>query len=374
MGFFSKDEQVRIDETFAWIVAKVPANERNTVGLFLRNWLARTYGAGGGIGQRAFSEALSARHANNAGDRETRAGRRALVILRGDLLNAAHPLKLTAAQAMAMPSVQVAAAVNGMLPNFRLFAQQEERVNTALQLKLNQLSATPEAFLGAHEIMTQSAPSATGIGQAEAHRFFFDYDAQKYWLVTLATTKPQRVFGNGITIQAVNVPEMFWFRVPGRNRTPAGSFARIPCTELTGADLMVTSTFNGCCFAFKHGAGGVFAAHVSPDGREAGHGADTYIGAAPTLAHQIGHPGAVGIAAGTGNFDAPLAAQAGALQVFGRGYSNLAGRAGGYYSDIALGEATLRKVCILGSRIAGNWQFVVQEFGANRAPITGRLL
>jgi hypothetical protein len=362
MDFWSKDEQVRLNETYDFIANKVPPGERTTVRAFLTNWVQRVYGAGSGV----LSEAMSTRHNWGVGNAETRAGRRALVILRGDLLNPANPLKMTGPQIMAMPSGNVGPAVDALLPGFRIFAQQEENVNTALQIKLNAFKANPDTFLAGNYVVTQSMPSGTGIGAAVEHRFIFNYADQQFMLMPTATPRPQTVRGQGLRFNAVNVPEMFWFRVPGRGANPAahtGTFAQIPATELTGADMMVTSAFTGCSFCFKNIGGTVYAAHISPDGTAANAGPS--IGAAPALATQI---------IATGNFAAPPAAQAGAMQVFGRGLSNVPAHLGGYTVNALPGAPlTAASMYVYGVRIGGNWRIVFQQNDGG-ARTVGRLL
>jgi len=362
MAVWSKDQQVRINETFDYIASRVPGGERKVVKDFLKNWLTGTYG--GAVGQRLFSESLSTRHDKHVGNKETRAARRALVILRGDMLNGTNPLKMQAAQIMAMPSALVSTSLNSLLPAFRLYAQQEERVNTALQIKLNSFKSNPQTFMQANLVVMQSAPSATGTGGAMAYRFLYHYADQVYLLVPAASARPNGVRGDGIVLQVVNVPEMFWFNVPGRGNTPAaGSFAQLPCTELTGADLMVTSAFTGCSFCFKNNGGHVYAAHISPDGTAANAGPS--IGAAPALATQL---------VATGDFTAPPGAVAGALSVFGRGHSNLPAVPNGYTVNVIPGTPLVAaSMYIIGTESGGIWRLVYQENNGGVRTV-GRLL
>ena len=372
MPFWSKDEETRINETFAYIANKVPGNERNTVTQFLRNWLSRTWGDRG-----AFSEGLSTRHENNVGDKNTRAARRALVILNSNLLNPANPLYRTAQQVMTMPIGQVGPALDALLPNFRIYAQQEERVNTALQLKLNSLLANPEGFLNQYVVVTQSSAGVAGIGAAQDHQFYFYYKDQVFRCMPPGTGKPPGVTGDGLTVRAVNVPEMYWFDVPGRGDTPAapppppvppltGTFDRLPATELTGASLMVTSAFTGCSFCFKNVGGTVYGCHISPDGTAANRGPS--IGAAPALATQL---------IASGNFAAPLAARAGNLKVFGRSLSAhipaVAGNAGYTVNALPGVPLTAASMYVFGVNVGGNWRLVAQENNGGIRTVT-RLL
>jgi hypothetical protein len=365
MALWGKDDQTRLNETFDFIASKVPGNEQTVVLGFLRNWLNRTYGAG----SNQLSQAMSTSGFNNTGDKQTRAARRALVILRGDMLNAANPLRMTANQIMNMASGQVVTALEALLPNFRIFAQQEERVTTGLQIRFNQFVNNPQTFLANAIVVCQSAPGAGGVGAAIDHRFILNYADQNYMLLPLNTAKPQTVRGDGLIVKAVNVPEMYWFNVPRRDNNPvSGSFARIPATELTGADLMVTSAFTGCSFCFKSNGGSVYAAHISPDGTAANAGPS--IGAAPALATQLG--GANG--AGTGDFASPPGATAGALSVFGRGFSNLGAFPNGYTVNAMPGTPlTAASMYVFGIRRNNVWHLIYQENNAG-AHTTGVLL
>ncbi|MGC8470417.1 MAG: hypothetical protein ACP5NI_10970, partial [Acetobacteraceae bacterium] len=128
--------------------------------------------------------------------------------------------------------------------------------------------------------------------------------------------KPMHIQGAGITVRAVNVPEIYWANVPGRGNNAAappagGNFAGIVATPLTSVALMVTSAFTGCSFCFKNHGGAVYAAHIGPATPN-----DPSIGPPPTLANQL---------IATGDFAAPAAAGAvaGALNVFGRGASRI---------------------------------------------------
>jgi hypothetical protein len=356
MAFWSKDTQVRIDETVAYIASKVPAPEQALVRRFLENWIRRNYPQAEGL--KTFSNAMSTRSAADAGTKDERAARRALIILRGDMLNAANPLWLRSTATMAMPSAQVLPALMQMMPAFRMFAQQEENITTLLRASLDDLCATPRTFLQGNIVVTQSVPSATGAGKVSDHRFYYDYSEQLYKFMPSGGGTGQRVVGNGIIQPAVNVPETYWFNVPGRGTNPnAGNFGRISATTLTGADIMVTSAFSGCSFCFKEAGATVYAAHISPDGTAANAG--PAIGPPPTLAQQLGGVG------GTGNFYSPIGARAGALQVFGRGFSNIPGMANGYTVQAMPGiPLTMNSMYVFGFRMQNGWRLLYQENNA----------
>lgn len=94
----------------------------------------------------------------------TQLSRRALVILRRELIDSQHEMYMTTPAIMSLPSARVAATVAEMIPNFCLFALQEEGAIATLQFKLNELITRPQEFLARHEILTQSANNLTGIG------------------------------------------------------------------------------------------------------------------------------------------------------------------------------------------------------------------
>src|ERR1700722_14105546 len=135
----AKDRQLRIDETVDNIVGRVPGGERNSVRMFLLHWITNTYGGRGQQGQNLFSDLLTTDGVWFRGNQETRAARRARVILRGEMLSNGQPLRLQVNQIRVMPSCQVAAAVDAMIPAFRLYACQEEGVNNELQNQLTLL-------------------------------------------------------------------------------------------------------------------------------------------------------------------------------------------------------------------------------------------
>jgi hypothetical protein len=353
MAFWTKDQQGRIDETLDYIASRVPVNEANTVRTFLGGWVTANYGAASGL----LSERMSVSHQTHwyqsVGDKQTRAARRALVILRHEMLSAGQPARMEVNRIMSMASSEVVRSLDAMLPALRIYAHQEANRTLPLQTKLNGLKINPEGFLQHNLVVTQSAPSRNGVGGRVSYRFFYYYAEQQYMLVPATNPRPGGVRGDGITLDVVNVPELYWFNVPGRGRDPApGNFGQLPCTELTGADLMVTSAFSGCSFCFKSTGGHVYAAHISPDGTASGAGPN--IGAAPELARQL---------IATGDF----AAVAGPLQVFGRGLSNLGAYPNGYAVNTTPGVPLVRaSMYIVGSRGVGghNWNLVFQENAA----------
>ena len=362
MAFWNKNEDTRINETVAWIAAKAPPAQRFHVQKFLTNFLTSSFYPA--EVRKRLSKMMSTSGFSNTGNEETRHGRRALVILARELIDGSHPRHMEPPEIMTMAAAGVAPLVRELISNLCIFALQETGSTGSLEFHLNELTTRPEEFLAKHDVLTQSANTPTGIGSQRLHRFQYEYKHQRFLIMAEEIRNPPpppKVPSLGILMQAVNVPELFWFNVPGRGNTRIGSFARIPCTELTG-NLMVTSLFNGCTFCFKRTGGSTFAAHIAPDGqlRPGGTPADN-IGPPPTLARQIGTGG---------NFnDNAAAAAAGPLHVYGRGFSNLAGRQmeGGYFTDVALGGATKRKVCIIGTRVRGIWRFVAQEYGEKRA-------
>ena len=360
MPFWSKDAKDRIDETVAHVVAQCPPGERATIKTYLDGWIAANFI--NKVMQKAFSKELSTHGVSHRGDKATRAGRRALVILRSTMLNAANPLYLSQDGVMQMPSGQVAQALAAMIPPFRIFALQEQNNNTQLQAALTELTTQTVTFLQNNFVVCQSwgAPP----GGVLAHRFLFDYKNQQFMMLPPKMGQGGNIHGAGITIDAVNVPEIYWAKVPGRgNIAGAGNFGGIVATPLANATLMVTSAFSGCSFCFKDNGGSVFAAHVSPATPN-----DPSIGPAPALATQLAGP------QGTGDFASPQAATAGALQVFGRGFSNLQQKATGYAVQAVPGlPLTAASMYVFGVLAGNSWQIYSQENNNGTKTVT-RLL
>ena len=362
MAFWSKDDKVRIDQTVAYIAGQCPAMEQGTIKSFLDKWLASNFGTP--TMQGILSSSLSTKGQGAVGNEATRTARRALALLSGDILDLNSPLRLTGAQAMALPQGQVTPRLTALLRPFRIFALQQENVRTLLQMEFNSLMTQPATFLQNNVVIFQSW--GTPPGGVRDHQFIYNYAKQHFMMLPSGVNAPPHVgAGVGLTLKAVNVPEIYWAHVPNRGTVATGaqkgSFAGIVSTDLTGADIMVTSAFTGCSFCFKSGAGGTFAAHVSP----ATAAGDPAIGAPPELAMQIGGP------QGTGDFASPPAATAGALQVWGKGYSNVVGAPAAGYSNPTPGLGG--SMFVVGTRTAGGWQIHAQENHA-ASKIVHRLL
>jgi hypothetical protein len=355
MALWTKDETVRINDTVTYIAAQCPVAERPAIQTYLNNWIGANFNTP--ALRSAFSQQLSTDGVAGRGDATARAGRRALVILRGGMLNAANPLYLAPAGVMAMPAGAIAAALAAVILPFRIFALQEQGNNTQLQAALTSLTTQPDIFLQNNVVVCQSwgAPP----GGMLAHKFLFDYRNQTFLMLPPAMPQPNSIVGAGINVNAVNVPEIYWANVPGRGNNAAGppaggTFAAIVATPLTGATLMVTSAFTGCSFCFKNNGGLVFAAHIGPATPN-----DPSIGPPPTLATQL---------VANGNFAAPAGAVAGALQVFGRGLSNIVGLAPGYTVQPVPGMPLVSaSMYVFGVVIGGAWRIYSQENqGANK--------
>ena len=343
MGLFGKGDQERIDGTVATIVNLCPAIERQTVRAFLTKWIAANFGSP--VMRKVFSEGLSTHGYAGRGDEATRAARRALVILRGDLLNPANPLHMSADAVMSMPTGQVAQALADMMLPFRTYALQEERVRTLLGTAFNSLKTSPQLFLTNNIVVCQSWGNPPG--GVLRHRFVFNYKDQVYMMLPPAMLHTLNDPAKALEVDAVNVPELYWGRLP---KLPNGqpNWASIDASTLTGADIMVTSAFSGCSFCFKNNGGSVYAAHISPATTT-----DPSIGPPPTLANHL---------INSGNFGSPAGATAGALQVYGRGASNLVGHALGYAVNPVPGVPLIAaSMYIFGLHIGGGWQIWGQE-------------
>jgi len=354
MALWSKDEAVRVNDTVTHIANQCPVAERPAIQTYLNNWIAANFTTP--ALRSVFSQQLSTDGVAGRGDATARAARRALVILRGGMLNAANPLYLAPAGVMTMPAAQVGAALAAMILPLRIFALQEQNNNTQLQAALTSLSTQPQVFLQNDIVVCQS----WGVppGGVLAHKFLFDYRNQTFLMLPPAMPQGAGIVGAGITVNAVNVPEIYWANVPGRGANAAaapvgGTFAGIIATPLTGATLMVTSAFTGCSFCFKNNGGLIFAAHIGPATPN-----DPSIGPPPTLATQL---------IANGDFAAPAGAVAGALRVFGRSLSNIAGQNAGYAVQAVPGMPLVAaSMYVFGVTIGGAWQIYSQE---NQGPL-----
>lgn len=359
MAPWDKSDQTRVNETIAHIVSLCPAQERQTIKAFLDHWIAANYPNAGMFG--ALSSALSTSGYHGVGDEATRAARRALIMLRGDMIAATNALHVTPAHVMGLQGGQVTQQLTAILPAFRTYALQEERVRTRLQDALTDLLTQPSIFLANNLVVCQS----WGVppGGVLKHRFIFDYANQVYLLLPPAMPHALNNANRELEIDAVNVPEIYWANVPGRGNVAAAAppnFTGIVATPVQGASLMVTSAFTGCSFCFKNNGGSLYAAHVSPATPN-----DPSIGAPPTLANQL---------IANGDFAAPPGANAGALRVYGRGASNLAAHPNGYAVNAVPGVPLVAaSMYVFGMLIGGGWRIYSQE-NNNGAKTATRLL
>jgi len=152
-------------------------------------------------------------------------------------------------------------------------------------------------------------------------------------------------------LKAVNVPAVPWDLVP--NRTAGSTFADIVGTELTGADVMISTQFTGCAFCFKEVGGRLFAAHIMPDNGNAGQ----IPGSGIELANQLAGQRAPTVTGG----DFSNAPGVGTFKVYGRGYSNIASRPAGY---VYTGPPSA--MTVIGVRRGAGWQIFSQEVSATK--------
>lgn len=358
---WGKDAQVRIDETKAYICGLYPLGDRPTIRAYLDHLISGMFNTP--ALEKVFSATLSTHDYmfKGRGDEDTRAQRRALVILRGSLLmNQASTL--TPDQVMSKPAGEIPALLAAVRDGFHIWAMQERQNNGPLQHAFNSLTANPVQFLQNNLVVCQSTGAAPGA--AINHIFLYDYKNQYFQMIPeqqigvhgqqgggIGYLKPAHIAGTGITVQAVNVPETYWADVPGRGAVAAGlgagTFAQIAATQLTGANLMVTSAFSGCSFCFKQNGAETFAAHISPATPDR-----ATIGAPPTLANQLN---------ANGNFGSPPNAAAGALQVYGRGFANIAGHPAGYAVDPVPGMPLVQASMYVFGINNGGWRFYAQQ-------------
>lgn len=356
---WGKDAQVRIDETKTYICGLYPAGDRQTIRTYLDQLISGMFN--NADLQKAFSAELSTHGFQGRGDADTRAQRRALVILRGSLLlNTASALFLKPDQVMRTPAGQIPGQLAAVREGFHIWAMQEQNHNGPLQNAFNSLTANPLQFLQNNLVVCQSTGAAPGA--AINHTFLYDYKNQYFQMIPqqqigpqgqqqAGYLKPAHIAGLGLVVQAINVPETYWADVPGRGAVPlghgAGTFAQIAATQLIGANLMVTSAFSGCSFCFKQNGAGTFAAHISPATPD-----KPTIGGPPTLANQLN---------ANGNFGSPPNAAAGALRVYGRGFANIVGQGAGYAVDPVQGVPLVQLSMYVFGINNGGWRFYAQQ-------------
>lgn len=339
-----KGSNARIDETVEYIVSQVPGGEQATIRSYLNDRVAHM-SVGGDV--HNISDPMSMNDLVNRGTEDERKIRRSVMLIETVALTAAAGAP--AAKTQAVPALTI--RFNGLVEAVRLLADQDRGTANLLQAKFRQLQANPLGFLQNNLLLVFGSNTDGVMNQY----FVFEYSqgVPKFKFVTARPGTATHCY----TASVVNVPAILWSHVPGRtNNANAGSFAGIVGTRLNLANTMVTTQFSGCSFCFKEHGGSVYAAHIWPDDANVPHSAMPAAGGhggGTRLARQLAGLAAPGVTGG--GFAAPAPA-GGVFQVYGPGYSNVAGRAGGYPVRVGNDWMTL-----IGVNMGGHWRLFSQH-------------
>jgi hypothetical protein len=347
MGFFSKDMQLRVDETIELILSRCPLAERPAIRTFINQGID---GFTGNIARNleSFSDnLLSMRNVQNAGDKTERAKRRAIVMI--------ETLKACNLTAKTLASGQLDAKLNALIAELRLGADEKTGNGVLLQNKFTELQVSTQIFLNQNALFTYGSTQQTvALANVVRQSFFYDFRQNKYKMMP----QPPMELTHTHMFDTVSIPAVSWYDVPGRTlNIGAGSFAAIEATELTGANVVMSTNFTGCALCFKEVNGRLFAAHVMPAGGDDGTNS---IGSGELLARQLCGliPGVAG-----GDFAHPVPA-GGTFYVYGARYSNIPNHTTGYPgADPTTGQ----NMSIIGFN-NGNWSIYAlhnQRVGAS---------
>jgi hypothetical protein len=326
---FDKSARTRVTEIVDYLCAEVPGPEKPGVRAFLNQHAVMA---------TAMSDQYSSKLVQNPGNANERAMRRAILFL--DSLNGASAADLQ--QLRNIATAQLRTQLDRRLLGLRYAADQEQGGTGLLGFVFNN-KFKPDAmnFLANNNVFVYGS-NTSGVVNC-----FLEYVWQYRQFKIIP---PPSGKAHSYALKAVNVPAVSWDSVPNRP-APGSSFADIAGTELTGADLLISTQFTGCAFCFKEVGGRLFAAHIMPDNGPAG----AIAGSGIELARQL-----AGQTAGVTGGDFANARGAGTLHVYGRGYSNIGTHPPGY---VYTGPPS--SMTIIGIR-RGNWQIYSQEVSATK--------
>lgn len=325
---FGKDAQTRVTEIIDYVCNEVPGPERPGVRAFLNQQAVMA---------TAMSDQYSSKLVQNPGTADERALRRAILFL--DSLNGATPAELQQLRNTAVG--QLRTQLDRRLLGLRYVADQERGGTGLLGFVFNN-KFKPDAL----NFLTNNNVWVYGSNTSGVVDCFFEY-VWKY--SQFKVIPPPSGKAHSYPFKAVSVPAIPWDTVP--NRTASSTFGGIVGTELTGADVMISTQFTGCAFCFKEVAGRLFAAHIMPDNGPAG----LIPGSGIELARQLD-----GQTAGVTGGDFSNAPGPGTFKVYGRGYSNIGTRPTGY-----MYTGPPSSMNIIGFK-RGNWQIFSQEVSATK--------
>jgi len=287
---------------------------------------------------RHFSNHMTMTDATTPGNKNQRAMRRAIFLLRsamGDTQAAAHAkaiLITDVQQAFDDVMVQAACSQN----------QQVGKTDANEYVFKRLLRDDPLGFLGRIRVIVHGAVKVDSKNNTNPVPFTFYYDGSKSRFVFHAVQGGFKHAGSfGLTVSSV--PAFQWDTVPGRGTDPArGSFDTIRATELS-EKCMVTTQLIGCSFCLQDAGGSLFACHLKPSTSVNG----------VQLAQQL--TGSVPNVTRAKFSNAPPSTNP--VYVFGRGHGSFP-NGGGY--DVRL-EGGSRYATVLGLQRKGVWSLYAQE-------------
>ena len=343
MGMFSKDAQLRIDQTIDFIAGQITdAAERQTVKTYLTTKIQQMAGPGGSV--KGISDPMSMNDLSSRGTEDERKKRRALILI--EIVGG----MIAGATAKAMSAGELATKFPQAIETLRYVVDQNVGTGQVMRGVFDSLLAAPATFLRRHLLLVFGSETDGAMKQ------YFVYEKPNTPNVPIKfafySAKMNKHFAKSPQMDVANVPGVVWSDVPNRTKVGnAGSFAGIEGTELVDAPIMLTTQFSGCSFCWKTHLARTFAAHIMP-GAEHIKGSDLP-GGGEELARQLAGLRAPRVTGG--DFAAPAPA-GGQLRVYGRGYSNGVNHPGGYS-----GEGVTMTLIGVRAPADGSWSFYSQE-------------
>jgi len=286
-----------------------------------------------------FSNHMTMTDATTPGNKNQRAMRRAILVLRsamGDPLAAAYAKSILVTdvqQAFDDTMVQASCAQHQQIGN--------SAANEFVFKRL--LRDDPIGFLGRIRVIVHGSSATDATKNTNKLAFVFSCDVLNNRFVFDPVASHGKPTPGGFGLDVSSVPAFQWDTITGRGTDPArGSFDTIRATELS-EKCMVTTQLIGCSFCLQDVGGALWACHVKPSARVPG----------VQLAQQL-----------TGNVpnvtrakfaNAPTSTNP--VYVFGRGHGNFP-NVGGY--DVRL-EGKGRYATVIGLRRKGAWSLYAQQ-------------
>ena len=309
MGLFDKSDVSRFNDTLKYIrtTDKVSAEVRDPAYRFIKEWVDKFYPESSKArdGYKTLSGNMSMKAVDNAGEKETRKQRRAIVLLWSAMLNSG-----LAREGQSLGEGLITSAFRKAMTKARIISDMARGITSGNQdVFLNQFRRDPAEFLKENRVFINGIrvdkQPADNVGD---FGFYYDSGADRYVIKTNAPS-------GSYPVRAINVPAVYWGDVPGRGKNAGGGdFTGINGTPLNGAAVMVSSQFTGCTFCYNRVGGITYAAHIAPSNMlTAGEGVDVVSIEPTSLATQIANGGDFGNAS-TG---------AGTLRVYGREHGKL---------------------------------------------------